>query len=123
MVCPDPGVAVGLQLRAHRPRLRPLPVVADLVENALEVLDVVAVLVGDHVGLRERSAARPELVAEVVEEPEVDVDVPVARAVEGPDVRVRRAAPGADGAVERASRYWPPRRRYSSLQYFWMLLM
>ena len=53
MVCPDPGVAVGLQLRAYGTRLRPLPVVADLVEDPLEVLDMVAVLMGEH-GVRRK---------------------------------------------------------------------
>jgi hypothetical protein len=45
---------------------------------------VVAVLVREDVRLRERPAARPELRLQLVEEAEVDVDVAIARTVEGP---------------------------------------
>jgi hypothetical protein len=56
---PDARVAVGLELGAHGAALRPLGVVSDPVEHAEHVLDVVAVLVGDHVGLDERRVLAP----------------------------------------------------------------
>jgi Protein of unknown function (DUF998) len=89
---PDAGVAVGLELRTHRSALGALAVVSDLLEHAELVLDVVAVLVRDHVGLRERAAAGAEARLKLVEEPEVDVDLLVARAVERPNLRAREAA-------------------------------
>ena len=71
---PDARVAVGLELAAHGLALRPLPVAADVVEHAELVLHVVAVLVRDHVRLRERPAAGAEARLQLVEEAEVDVD-------------------------------------------------
>jgi hypothetical protein len=92
---PDAGVAVGLQLRPHGLALRALPVAADAVEDAELVLDVVAILVCEHVGLREVAAgAEPRL--ELIEEIEVDVDELVGRAVERADLRARKAAAGVD---------------------------
>ena len=58
---PDARVAVGLQLRADGAALRPLRVVPDPIEHAEQILDVVAVLVGEHVGLDERRVLRAEL--------------------------------------------------------------
>ena len=55
---------------------------------------MVAVLVRDHVGLRERRAAGAEARLELVEEVEVDVHLLVAGAVERPDLRAREAAAG-----------------------------
>src|SRR5918994_2892157 len=49
---PDAGEAIGLELRSHRTALGSLGVVSNPVENAELVLDVVPVLVRDHVGLR-----------------------------------------------------------------------
>ena len=54
---------------------------------------MVAVLVGDDVHLRERTALRAEPRLELVVEAEIDVDRLVQRAVERPD-RARRAAAG-----------------------------
>ena len=53
---PDAGEAVRLQFDADRAALCAL--VLRAVEDAAEVLDVVAVLVGDHVGLGERPACK-----------------------------------------------------------------
>src|SRR5215218_6045765 len=100
VVRPHAGIAVGLQLRPDRAALGPLRVVADPTQNALLVLDVVAVFVRDHVRLRERAVRGAELRLEVVEEVEVDVDLLVARAVERPDLRACVAATGLDGAGE-----------------------
>ena len=57
---PDAGQAVGHQLDAHGVALG-TALGADLAEDAELVLDVVAVLVGDHVADRERPALGAEL--------------------------------------------------------------
>ena len=82
---PDSREAVRLELDAHGPALRAL--VLRAAEDAQEILDVVAVLVGHHVGLRERPSLGAEVLAELVEEAEVDVDVLIGGAVEGPHRR------------------------------------
>ncbi len=92
---PHAGVAVGLELRPHGGALRTLPVAADLVQRSEEVLHVVPVLVREDVGLCERTTLGPEPCLELLEEPEVDVDLLVRRAVEGTDVGGRRTAAGA----------------------------
>ena len=85
-----PGVAVGLELEAHRQVVgvagAGLLLAAHLVARAEEVLHVVAELVGEHVDAGE-VAGRAELALELLEEREVDVGVLVGRAVEGPDRR------------------------------------
>ena len=68
-------------------------------QQALEVLDVVAVLVGDDVRPGERPARGAEPRLELVEEAEVEIDRLVGRAVERPDGRGRRPAAGVDAAV------------------------
>src|SRR4051812_11034943 len=57
---PHAGVAVGLELEPHGARLLALAVVAHALVGSEEVLDVMAVLVGDHVGLGERAPLRAE---------------------------------------------------------------
>ena len=99
MVRPDAGQAVGLQLRPYRASLRAGPAGA-AAQAAEQVLDVVPVLVRQHVGLREGTARRPEARAQLVEEAEVDVDLRVDRAVERADVRGRRPAAALCRAVE-----------------------
>ena len=69
-------------------------------ERAREILHVVTVLVREHVCLGERSAARAEPGAKLVEEAEVDVHVLVGGAVERPDVGARLSAAGARRARE-----------------------
>ena len=54
---------------------------------------MVAVLVGDHVGLDERGVRGAEARCQLVEEAEVDVHELVGRAVERPHVGAREAAP------------------------------
>lgn len=83
---PDARVAVGLELASHREALRPLAVAADLVEDPELVLDVMAVLVCDHVGLDKRCTADTKAGLELVEESEVDVHELVARAIERTDL-------------------------------------
>ena len=94
-----PGIAVRLQLGAHRLALCPRLALARL-EGAQEVLDVVAVLVGDDVRLRRRAAGSPELGVQLIKEPEVDPDGLVDRAVEGPHLRRSEPAAGARLATE-----------------------
>ena len=81
---PEARVAVGLELDAHLAALR-AGVAVRAPQYAGEVLDVMAVLVREHVGLGERAALGAELRLQLVEEAEVDVDVAVGRAVERPD--------------------------------------
>ena len=69
-----------------------LRVLLGAVEDAEEVLDVVAVLVGDDVLLGELAAVGAELALQLLEEARVDVDLRVERAVEGTDLRVGGAA-------------------------------
>jgi hypothetical protein len=59
-----------------------------------------AVLVCDHVCLRERPAPRAEARPQLVEEPEVDVDALVHGTVERPDVGARGTTAGVGGAGE-----------------------
>ena len=99
MADPQPGVAVRLELDAHLTALR-AGVAVGAVEVAGQILDVMPVLVREDVRLCERPAARAELRLQLIEEAEVDVDVPIARAVERPGRRGRRAAAGLDAAVE-----------------------
>src|SRR5581483_4991373 len=97
---PDAGVAVGLQLDAHAAALRPGPMVLRLRQCPGDVLNVVAILVGQDVGLGERPAVRAELRAQVVVEAEVNVDVLIRVAVEGADVGGGLAAGGLHGVGE-----------------------
>src|SRR5829696_5739836 len=101
---PYARVAVGLQLQPHRRLVGAVGIGAadplDLRAGAELVLDVVADLVRDHVGPCE-VAARLELALHVAIEGEVQVDMPVGRAVERTDRGARRPAAGVDAvAVE-----------------------
>src|SRR5215212_3393635 len=97
---PDAGVAVGLELGADGRALGPGPAALGALERPEQVLDVMPVLVRDHVRLRERAPVRPEPCAQLLEEPQVDVDLPVGRTVERPDLRARVAAAGLRGVGE-----------------------
>ena len=96
---PEPGVAVRLELDAHLTALRAC-VAVGAVEVSGQILYVMPILVSKDVRLRERPAARAELRLELIEESEVDVDIPIAGTVEGPRRRGRRATAGLDAAVE-----------------------
>ena len=98
---PEPGVAVRLELDANLPALRARVAIGTR-EDAGQVLDVMPVLVREDVRLGERPAASAELRLELVEEPEVDVDVAVARAVERACRRRCRAASCLDAVLEEA---------------------
>ena len=87
MVGPDAGIAVGLQLQPDRQGVVAALVHASagffhLLQRAGEVLHVVAHLVGDDIGLG-RVTGRAQLVLQHPVEGQVDVDLAVARAVEG----------------------------------------
>ena len=100
---PGAGVAVGLQFQADGEVVGVARVAfllaAHLRLGADQVLDVVAVFVGQHVRLREL-AGRSEPVGEHVVEAEVDVDLVVGGAVERADAGVGLAAAGVDGLPE-----------------------
>ena len=91
VVGPDAGEAVGLQLGADGASLRPAALTRT-VQRPEQVLDVVPVLVRQHVGLGERPTLGAEARLQLVEEAEVDVDVLVGRAVERADLGARGAA-------------------------------
>ena len=104
-VRPDTRQAVGLQLEAHRQRvgaIGPALLPADLLGDAQEVLHVVADLVGEHVGLGE-VAGRPEAVLQLVVEAQVDVDLPVLGAVEGPIAASAAPQPERTASVKSTS--------------------
>ena len=101
MTHPQSRVAVRLELYAHLPSLGS-GVAIGVAEHAGQVLDVVPVLVGQYVRLREWPAASAELRLQLIEEAEVDVDVRVVRTVERAGRRRRRAAARLDAPVEEA---------------------
>ena len=74
---PEPGVAVRLELDAHLTALRAC-VAVGAIEVSGQILDVMPILVSQDVRLCERPAARAELRLQLIEEAEVDVDVPIA---------------------------------------------
>src|SRR5829696_2574973 len=104
-VGPDAGKAVGLQLDPHRQGIgvalaHALLHLLGLGADAQKVLDVMADLMGDHVGLREL-AGHAKAALQVVEEGEVEIDPLVGRAIERSHRRLADAAFGARGvAVE-----------------------
>ena len=83
---------------------RQLPGRCSARSGAFEILDVMAVLVGDDVGLGERPAGGAELRPQFVEEAEIDVDVAVFRAVERADLGRREPAAGVQLRREEAGR-------------------
>src|SRR6185295_5372905 len=93
-----------LELEPYRSRGPALGARGDARRRAEQVLDVMPVLVGDDVRLRERAAAGTEPLLELVVEAEVDVHLRVDGAVEGPDRRGRLAATGRDPPVEEHGR-------------------
>ena len=102
---PDTSEEVGLEFHPHREFVvvairEPAAHRLHLVADAELVLDVVADLVGDHVGLG-KLARRAELPLQLVIEREVDVDLLVHGAVEGP----RRGARHAAGALHLAGEH------------------
>ena len=99
VVRPDTRVAVGLQFGAHAVTLRALGALLGAAERALQVLHVMAELVGDDVLLRQRATAGTELVDEHLEEVGVEVRRLVDGAVERPDVAGRRSAAGVNLTV------------------------
>ena len=96
---PETRVAVRLELDTHLSPLR-AGVAVGAAQDSCQVLDVVAVLVGEDVRLGERPALGAELGLELVEEAEVDVDVTVVRTVERPD-RGRRSRRSRSGSTRR----------------------
>ncbi len=105
VVGPQAGVAVGLELEADGAALGPGgAAAAGPVHRPGEVLDVVPVLVGQHVRLGERAAPGAEAALELPVEAEVDVDGAVPGAVEGADLGAGRAAAGLGAAGEQRGR-------------------
>src|SRR2546422_4660905 len=84
---PDPRKAVGLELETNGLRVR-----ARLQQEVELVLDVVAVLVGHDISLRERPALRAEALGQILEEAQVEIDLLVIGAIEGSARGLREAA-------------------------------
>ena len=86
-VPPDSGEAVGLQLETHRELIGRVGArflrLADARIDTAQMLHVVPELVGDDIRLREITG-RAEPAAQLVIEPEIDVDLFVGRAIERP---------------------------------------
>src|SRR4051794_31512474 len=84
---PDAGQAVGLELESHRERVGVvgirLALLSDVLLDAELLLDVVAQLVGDDIGLGEVAGSLEALV-QLVEEAEIEIDLAIERAVERP---------------------------------------
>jgi hypothetical protein len=95
---PHAREAVGHELDADRAALGP-DILRSVPEHAEQVLDVMAVLVGDHVALGKRPALRAEPLLQLVVEAQIEVYVRVEGAIEGPHGRRRRPAPRIDRAV------------------------
>src|SRR3954453_19678698 len=87
MVGPDARQAIGLQLEPDGRAIGAGLTALGSIEDAEHVLDVMAVLVRDHVRLGEPATFRAEARLELVEEPEVEVDRLVDRAIERTDLR------------------------------------
>ena len=78
---PHAGEAVGLQFDPHRHLVglglaHALPHLIELRQDADQVLDMMADLVGDHIGLRE-VAGGAELPVELLEEGGVEIDLAI----------------------------------------------
>src|SRR5947209_14443727 len=100
---PDTGQAVGLELHAHLQRVGlglapPALRRVDPLGDPEQVLHVVAYFVRDHVSLRE-VPGRPDTLAQVAIERQVDIDPFVPRTVKRPDGRLREAARRLHGAA------------------------
>src|SRR5690606_34141542 len=105
MMRPDTGETVGLQFDLHRDgvglRLRQgLLALVGIAEDADRVLHVMADLVCDDIGLRE-IAGGVVPPRQRIEEAEIEIDPPVGRAIERPDLRIGEAAAGLDAAGEK----------------------
>ena len=103
-VSPDAGEAVGLELEVDGEVVALAWVLAGKRDfpalDAEELLDVVAELVGDDVGLGELGGGASEAL-ELVPEGKVDVDLFVLRAVEGAGGGLGGAAAGVGGGAGR----------------------
>src|SRR5439155_355597 len=96
---PYAGKAIRLKLDAHGLTVGSGARALVLKEPEL-VLNVMAVLVRDHVALRERPALRAELRHEVVEEADVEIDLPIVRAIKRTHRLGRRPAGRRSGVAE-----------------------
>lgn len=100
VVCPHPGVAVRLQLRAHATARSTLRTLLSAAEHPQQVLHVMAVFMGHHILFREWAATGTELGDQHLEEVGVEVGRFVHWAVERPDLAAGRSASGAYLAAE-----------------------
>src|SRR5207249_5458 len=100
---PNTGIAIRLQFFAHGIAGGAGFAAAVRIERAEQVLDVMAVFVGDHVSLR-KLAWRTEALRQLVEEGEVEINMAVGSAVERTGRRLAFAATGRCFAVVHGER-------------------
>src|SRR4051812_39150397 len=103
LVAPHAGIAVGLQLEAHRHRVRAARIrtlrLAHLPFRAHQRLHVVADLVREHVGLRE-VAGCAEAAIQFIVETEIEIDLAIAGTIEGTSRGARITARRVDRIAE-----------------------
>src|SRR3954463_6594687 len=103
LVAPHAGIAVGLQLEAHRHRVRAARIrtlrLAHLSFRAHQRLHVMADLVREHVGLRE-VARRAETAIQFIVETEIEIDLAIAGTIEGTSGGARVTARRVDRIAE-----------------------
>ena len=98
-MAPKTGQAISLQFEGDRRAVGADGRAARCLVEAEQMLDMMAELVGDHVGFRE-IAGRPEPLRQLVEETQVEVDLAIAGPVERAGRRFRRAARRLDGIAK-----------------------
>ena len=103
-VAPHTREAIGLQFLAHRETVAACVIefcsgLLHLRGHAEQGLHVMAHLVCDHIGLREITGG-PEALLQIIEEGEIEIDLPVARAVEGANRGTGRATGRAHAVAE-----------------------
>jgi len=100
VVRPDAGQAVSLQLNLNGQTLGACSAGAGAGQNSDQVLHVMAVFMRQHVGFGKGPTLRTEPGLKPSEKVEVQVDLPIGRAVEGADRGCRLAAGGLDCSSE-----------------------
>ena len=91
MVAPNSGKAIGLQFLDNGKRIRfclvrPAPHRVDLIGDPQQVLDMMAHFMSDDVSLS-KIAGRSEAPVELLEEREVQIHLPIGRAIKRSDCR------------------------------------
>src|SRR5271166_5460407 len=112
VVSPDAGVIVGLELEHHRKPVgiflaNPALQLGDLLAGPEQVLNMVADLMSNHIGLGE-FARRTEPFLELVIEGQIDVDSLVRRAIKRPDGGAGQSAAFGPDLIREHDEMWFP---------------